>query len=311
MARSESLYNLAQENEVFVLLHYLPKAVAAAIKDLPPRPVKGQEPHPLFDLLVALCIQHYVGFSDRRSIGMIKLLTGAVGLRIQVPSFATLNRARKDPFIKPVLDRLIEEIASPVRTLEKDVATDATGASTSSRSSWFNIRTGKRQRRSDHVMAHVTVGVLTHMPLAVDVRAKRGGDNGIFREHVARVSPRFDIEDWTADGAYPSRANCAAVAAIGATPWLKPHKNHTPRPRGVVAWKRMQLAFRDTPELAATHYNKRVQVESANSAKKRKLGDRCRAKIPAAQENEDHLKWAAYGLTVLSRAHYEWGIKLF
>ena len=310
MARDESLYNLAQENEVFVFLNYLPKAIEQVIKDIPRNTNTGRRPFPLFDILVSLCMQHYIGFSDRRSIGMIKLMTNAAGIRIKVPSFATLNRYRRDPFIKSLLAKLIEVTSRPMAMLEKDFATDSTGASTSNRSSWYNIRTGKRQTKSDHVNAHVTVGTVLNAAVAIDIDTEVGKHNVYLREHVKRVAKLFTIKDWLGDTAYCSRRNCDAVAAVGGSPWFKPRAKDRLRAAGVPAWRAMQKAFKEMPEEAKGHYHKRSAVESANSAKKRKFGSVCKTRLPEAQENEEHLKWIAYNFSVLSRAHYEYGIRL-
>jgi transposase len=310
MKRDESLYNLAQENEVFVFLDFLPKAVDAVLCKHSTIDAKkdGRPPKNMRDILICLAIQRYIGFSTRRSIGIIELFNKFARLRVDVPCFKTLCTYRKDPRVNRYLDEIIEITSKPASVIETNFSTDATGASTSCFSSWFSLRTGRKIKKREHIMSHVTTSNILNMAVAVDVSVNYGKDSKFLREHVTKVRKNFNIDDWCGDSLYLSRENCNVVASVGGTPWFKPKKNTTPKPCGSPAWKQMINAFDKTPEKAFHRYHKRSQSETTFSAKKRKFGNFVRSKNDEAKENEEKLGWVAYNFSVLSRAIHEFSI---
>lgn len=305
-----ALYSAAQENEIFVFLDYLPKAVMRVVKNRTLWKGQGRPPKDMYDILVSLTIQRYIGWSTRRSIGMIRTLSAFARLHIEVPSWRSLCRYRANQFITPYVDMLIEETTKPLEILEHDFSTDASGASTKTFSSWYSIRAKKRTRRRDHIMAHVTTSRLLNAAVAVSVDRERGKDNVYMREHLESVARRFLINDWCGDGAYCSRENCTAVANKGGNPWFRPKKNATLRQGGSRAYTNMMLAYIIEAEKSMKHYHKRSNSESTFSSKKRKFGSCVRSKNDTAKENEERLAWAAYNFPVLSRARYEHGLVL-
>jgi len=305
--RDESLYNLAQTNEVFVFLNYLPKIVMKAVNGKTLWKGEGRPPADLFDILVALSIQRYTQMSTRRSMGMIYILCKFAQIHIEMPSWRTLCRYRNNASIKHFLDSMIEETSSPLKLLERDFSTDMTGSRTSCFSSWFSLRTKKRIRHRDHIASHVTTSRILNAAVAVDVNVKKGKDSFYMRQHVERVHKNFLINDWCGDSAYLARANCKAVSSEGGTPWFHLKKNTRDKADGSMAWKKMVIALR-TSEEAQKRYHKRSNSESTFGAKKRKFGDFVRSKQDAAKENEEHLGWVVYNFPVLSRAKYEHGI---
>src|SRR3989338_5516028 len=216
--RDESLYNLAQTNEVFVFLNYLPKIVMKAVNGKTLWKGEGRPPADLFDILVALSIQRYTQMSTRRSMGMIYILCKFAQIHIEMPSWRTLCRYRNNASIKHFLDSMIEETSSPLKLLERDFSTDMTGSRTSCFSSWFSLRTKKRIRHRDHIASHVTTSRILNAAVAVDVNVKKGKDSFYMRQHVERVHKNFLINDWCGDSAYLARANCKAVSSEGGTP---------------------------------------------------------------------------------------------
>jgi len=308
MKRDESLYNLAQQNEVFIFLRYLPKAVTSVIeKDS--HNGDGRPPYELFDMLVCLMIQHYIGFSTRRSIGMIELMTRFARISVKVPCFKTLCNYRNNPAIRKYLDKLIEATSKPLSVLETDFSTDSSGCSTTCFSTWYSLRAKKKARKRDHIMAHVTTSRILNSAVAVTIDCNKGKDSVYLREHIEKVRRHFNINDWCGDSAYLSRDNCNAVEEVGGIPWFRPKNNVTARPKGSPAWKRMITAFHTKPEESGKHYHKRSNSESTNSAKKRKFGSFVRSRNDSAKENEEHMKWIGHNFSVLSRARYEYNIK--
>lgn len=308
--RNESLYTMAQENEIFVFLDYLPKAVMRAIRNRTLWKGHGRPPNDLYDILVSLTIQRYMGWSSRRSVGMINLLCRFARIHVDVPSWRSLCRYRTNQFIKPYLDRLTEETSKPLTLFENDFSTDSSGVSTKTFSSWYSIRAKKRTRRRDHITAHVTTSRILNAAVAVNIDCEKGKDSVYMREHIERVKKNFQIRDWCGDGSYCSRDNCTAVAEAGGNPWFRPRKDVTLKQKGSKAWFDMLLAYMIETEEAMKRYHKRSNSESTFSAKKRKFGNFVRSKNDTAKENEEHLGWIAYNFPVLSRAKYEYGLIL-
>jgi len=228
---------------------------------------------------------------------------------IDIPCYKSLSNYRTNPLIKPYMDKLIEVTTKPLSAVEKDFSTDATGASTKTFSSWYSIRVGKKSRKRDHIMAHVTSSRILNAVVAVDVNCNKGKDNQYLREHVKEVRKNFRIDDWCGDSMYLSRANCNAVSEVGGVPWFKPKKNTTSKPKSSPSWKKMVKEFKENPDNANMHYHKRSNSESTMHAKKAKFGNFVRSKNNTAKENEEQMKWVNYNFTVLSRAWFEFGIK--
>lgn len=311
MVKNWSGYNLAQQNEIFIFLDRLPEAVIQAVGDKDLWTGKGRPPRKLYDILICLSIQAYVGFSDRRSIGIIELFTTFAKIPIDIPSYRSLSNYRNDPRIKPYVNRVLEILTKPLSKVEKDFSTDSSGVSTKTHSSWYTITTGKESKRRDHITAHVTTSRILNAAVAVDINCNRGKDNQYLREHVHKVRNNFGVNDWCGDGMYASRANCIAVSKAGGRPWFKPRKDITTRTRASnsPSWKKMVKEFREDTDNANRHYHKRSNSESTFHAKKTKFGNSVRSRSNAAKENEELIKWIPYNLSVLSRGWFEFGIQ--
>lgn len=304
--KDEATYNLIQENEVFIFLRYLPLATLFVCKNKDLWSGLGRPPLKLFDILVCLGIKEYFGKSLRRSMGIIKLCLKAANLRyIKVPCFKTLDNYYNNPDIKPLLDGLIEFTSKPLNKIEKFFATDATGETTSTASPWYNIRTGKKIRKRDHVMSHITSGTKLNVVTAVDVRTQKGGDNIIFRKQARGTAKNFTIEEHSGDSMYLCKENCDTIEELKGQPFFRPKSNTLVKSDGSYAWLRMMLYYYNHPIKAKRSYNRRSNVESTNSAKKRKIGSHVKSKNDTAKENEATIQWVDYNFTVLARAFYE------
>ena len=302
--RDEGLYNVVQENEVFIFLEHLPWAVRNAVKNDDLWRGQGRPPKDLYDILMCLCIQRYVGVSTRRSMGWIKALNKFAHFHIEVPSWRTLARARANPEIKAYISALHEVTTKPYMKIEHDFSTDATGVRTKNFSTWYSLRCKKRIKRHDHIESHITTGRRTHAAFAVNTEVKHGRDSEHMRNHVKRIAQNFVINDWCGDSKYLARKNCDCVEKEGGTPWFHLKKNTTKKPMGSPAWKRMVIEFHENPRRAKYHYHKRSNSECTFSSKKRKFGDFVRSKSDSAMENEDHLAWVIHNLSMLSNAKY-------
>lgn len=302
--KDEAPYNLIQENEIFIFLRFLPLAALFVCKKKNLWKGIGRPPHNLYDVLVCLSLQQYFGKSLRRSMGIIRFVSKAANISIKIPCFKTLDNYLNNPSIKPYLNELFEITSKPLNHLEKFFATDSTGETTSTASTWYNIRTGNSVHKRDHITAHITTGTKLNIVTAIDVNAYQGEDNIIFREHVKRTAKNFNIEEHSGDSMYLCRENCDTIEAVGGIPFFRPKSNTLVKADGSYAWLRMMLYYYTHPIKAKRSYNRRSNVESTNSAKKRKFGSHVRSKNDTAKENESTFQWLGYNFSVLSRAYY-------
>ena len=307
--KDEALYNLIQENEVFIFLRFLPLAVLFVCKNESLWKGEGRPPCKLIDILICLSIQQYFGKSLRRSMGIIRLVTRAANIFVNIPCFKTLDNYLNNPLIKSYLAEIIEITSKPLSTLEKYFATDSTGESTSTASTWFNIRAGKTVKKKDHVTVHITTGTLLNTVTAVTVNAYAGEDNIIFRRHNQLTAKNFDINEHSGDSAYLCKENCDDVESVGGKPFFRPKSNTLVKSDGSYAWLRMMLNYYNHPIKAKRSYNRRLNVESTNHAKKTKFGSRVKSKNDTAKENESTIQWIDYNFSVLSRVYYGYDIK--
>jgi transposase len=308
--RDEALYNLAQENEVFIFFEFLPKVVESVCKNYHHKPGVGAPPAKLYDILMNLGIKNYFSRSLRRSKGLIRLMKYAFKLKFKVLSFKTVDKYLNDPCVRIYQDQIIEYTSNPLKFLEKNFATDKTGERTKTFSSWYSLRCNKQIQKRDHINIHITTGSFLHSVAAIDVLAEKGKDNLIFREHVQELKERdYKINLWSGDGVYLARENCTAVQEAGGKPRFHLKKGLTKKSKGHPAWKQMLYYAEEHPEEYDSEYHTRSNVECTNSAKKRKFGDSVRSKNDTAQENESQGSWCCYNFTVLSRAYYELGIE--
>jgi transposase len=306
--RDEALYNLVQENEMPMFFACLQPVIAAILDRESLWHGVGRPPLKLKDVLVCLTVKEYFDKSLRRAVGLLRVYKRANLIDVDIPCFKTLDNYLNNSEIHVYVERLIELTSALFSEVEKCVATDATGISTTCYSSWFSIQVRRKARRRDHIRVHITVGTKSNVVLALDIRGKGGGDNEIFRSHVLSVDERFDVDEWSADRLYLSRKNCDAVAAIGAEPWIKLKSNTTARAEGSTNWRRMVLAFKVTPDVANEKYHKRSNVESTFSAKKRKFGSSVRRRLLTSQKMEESFSWVGFNMSLIPRARYEFGV---
>ncbi len=307
--KDEARYNLIQENEVFIFLKFLPSAALFVCKNETLWKGEGRPPCKLRDILICLAIQQYFGKSLRRSMGIIRFVTHSANIPIIIPCFKTLDNYMNNHLIKPYLSALIEITSKPLSELEKFFATDTTGETTSTASTWFNIRAGRTAQKKDHVSAHITTGTLLNTVTAVTVNAYTGEDNIIFRKHNQLTAKNFEIKEHSGDSAYLCRENCDEVESVGGQPFFRPKSNTLIKADGSYAWLRMMLNYYNHPIKAKKCYNRRLNVESTNHAKKTKFGSHIKSKKDTAKEIESTIQWIDYNFTVLARAYYQYDIE--
>jgi len=307
--RNEALYNKIQENEFPIVFACLPGAILAVLDRTDLGTKRGRKPKNLYDILTCLFVKKYLGFSLRRSMGMLRVFNYAGIIDVEIPCFKTLNNYLLKKEIRPYLQKLMILTSDLFSSIERYMATDATGIATNCYSSWYSIRIKRESEKRDHLMVHISVGTKSNVVAAIDIRTHKGEDNVIFRSHVKQVGERFDIDEWSGDKMYLTRENCDAVVEIGATPWLKIKSNTISRAKGSTSWKKMVQCFNEEPEVANQKYHRRSNVESTNSSKKRKCGSSVSSRLPTAQINEELLSWVGYNFSLIPRAKYEFEIE--
>jgi hypothetical protein len=248
--RNEARYNHIQEREIPLFLTCLPGAVHAVLDRESLWQGVGRPPCKLYDVLACILVKQYFHLSLRRCIGLLWTFKTGGKLDVDIPCFKTLDNYLNNGTMKIYLDRLVELTSALFSCVERCVATDSTGISTTCFSSWYSIRVCKKTRRRDHIMVHISAGTKSCVVFALDVRNKRGKDGEILRSHVKKIGRRQKVEDWPADAAYLSRDNCDAVVAIGAKPWFNLKSNTTARKKGSQAWRDMVVTYKKNPEYA-------------------------------------------------------------
>ena len=259
--------------------------------------------------IVCLLIWHkFPNLSSRRAKGFLEFLLKFKVINAKIPCFKTLCNYRENLLISNLLDELIIESSKPLKEIEHDFATDATGIKTKLFSSWYSLRCKKEIKKRDHLTIHITTGVKSNIVPALNVEIKSGNDNKIFREHVDKTTENFDVYEFSGDGKYWCKENCRKVFEVGAKPYFKVWKNWSGKSRGCMPWKIMNLESKNNPEEYGKHYHKRSNVESTNHSKKVLHGNAVYSRLLSARINEETLRWINHNINVLNRAKHEWGI---
>jgi transposase len=120
------------------------------------------------------------------------------------------------------------------------------------------------------------------------------------------------VVEVSADKAYSTVANLAAVEAIGATPFVPFKSNSKPVQkkayRSTAMWSRLWHYFQMNKEEFCKHYHRRSNVEATFSMMKWVIGDTLRSKDPVGQRNEALLMVLVHNLRCLIHEMVELGV---
>jgi len=298
-----SAYNAAQVAEkstVQALLRSLCDGI-----ETPAHTGRGPKPIPLSDVVFSLVMKVYTSVSGRRASTDIKACetAGHVG---RAAAYNTLFTAFAKPEMTEILTRLIEQSAAPLSGVETKFAIDSTGFGTSTYVSWYSAKYGKEMKRAKWLKAHVSCGVNTNIIASVSVTEGSDHDSPELAGLVESTAERFNVEEVSADKAYLSGDNLAAIEAVGGRPIIAFKSNS--KQDGPAAWRRMHAMFVLREEEFFAAWRMRSNVESAFSAIKRKFGGAVRSKTFTAQKNEVLAKILCHNLAVLCHAMHEIGI---
>ena len=293
-------YNAAacdEKDRVQILLHALCEGIVE------PKQERGRPRIPLRDAVYAATMKVYSTQSGRRATSDIRACEER-GLVEHAPCYNSTSNiiARYD--LRPLFKALVEASAAPLRAIETTFAIDGTGFSTCTYARWFDYAHGEDRRVKQWVKAHAMVGTVTNVITAVEVTDGNANDCPYFVPLVQRTKANgWDVREVSADKAYLSHENLAAVESVGAVPFV-PFKSNSGS-AGSAAWERMYHFYALHHDDFLRHYHKRSNVESAFSMVKRNFGDALRSKLLVAQLNEVLLKTLCHNLSVLVHAIYE------
>jgi len=298
-----SAYNAAQVNEgehFTQLLHGLCQGIV-----MPAQTGRGRPRTPKADVVFSLVMKVYTGMSGRRAASTLRSYAEQ-GLTSKVVSYNSLSDYMKDPSLTPLLRELVRESASPLASVERDIAIDSTGFGTSSYDRWYDQKWGRNKKKRRFVKAHAACGVNTHV--CTDLIISPAGDATQLVPLLDGTRVRFTVEEVSADKAYSSKANLAAIDAAGAVPYI-PFKEGTKGKKGPAAWKKIYYYFRFKEDAFMEHYHKRSNVETLFSMVKGKFGGSVLSKSGVGQTNEVYCKFLCHNIVVLVSAIYELGLE--
>jgi transposase len=297
-------YNAAQteEKERFIIL-------LDALSKLVDQPLQGNgRPRlPLADMVFACVYKVYVGFSSRRFMSDLREAQTKEHIH-NTPHFNSVSNYLADPKLTETFSQLVTLSSLPLKGIEQNFAVDSSGFSTCRFVRWFNKKYGREVDNREWVKVHLMVGVESKIVTSVDVSGWAANDTPYFVPLLERTAKYFQIQEVSADKAYLSYANLAAVAKANAMPFI-PFKVNTAVPKGNSIWAEMYHYFMYNREEFLTHYHKRSNVETAFSMIKGKFGDAVRSKSDIGQLNEVLCKVLCHNLCVLIQAIHELGIE--
>lgn len=321
-------YNDAQVNEaedVLGLLCGIADLVNEIDRQKRPNGDRGRPRLPLGTMLFALIYKAFLGQSARRVCAQLKLAARAgyipkygksyfelaVGETGEpwIPCFNSINGYYGLGWLTPVLLELVTLTATPVRSLERDFAVDATGCSTHAFVRWVDYRTETELKEHGWVKLHMMCGALTNVITRAVVTGSDVHDNVPFRELFIETARRFHVCKVTADMAYLSHGNYA-LARDWNVQFFAPFKSNTaPYVDDGSAWSAALLDFLEHWESFMGEYHQRSNAESTFSAVKRKFPSELRMEFFIGQVNETLCKVLAYNLSGVAREVRMRGVK--
>jgi len=298
-------YNAAQCEEketVQVLLRSLCDGI-----ETPQHKGRGPKPMPLCDVVYGMTMKVYTTMSGRRATTDLEACADA-GHMAKAPRYNTLFDYFERADLTPLLMALVEESAAPMSAIETRYAVDSTGFATSTYRRWYDAKYGHEMKEHGWLKVHAMVGVTTNVMTSVRVPDSNSNDAPELPALVQSTAANgFDVREVTADKAYLTHKNLAAIEAVGAVPYV-PFKSNS-KGEGPAAWRRLWGLFMYRQAEFLAHYHQRSLSESAFSAIKRKFGASVRSKSKVAQVNELLCKVLCYNLACLVHAMHQLGVE--
>lgn len=293
-------YNEAQTNEqdkFQVLLRELCNGIENA-----PQKGRGRPKLLMSDVVFATAYKVYSTVSGRRFMSDLRG-AHADGKITKLPHYNSIFKYLENPELTPVLHAMIAESSKPLAGIENDFAVDSSGFMASRFHRWFDQKYGGFKQEHDWVKVHIMCGVKTNVVTAVEIHARNTSDTPQLPALLDSTAKNFKVKELSADKAYASVDNFAAIDRHGVTPFVGFKSHHTGASGGLFQKAFHFFCFQKETFLA--HYHKRSNVESTFSMIKAKFGDAVRSKTDTAMKNEVLCKILCHNICCLISAFYE------
>lgn len=299
-------YDDAQIHEIHDTLCSIRDAVDAAPNPPPQRGRGRPREYDPKDLAKVLLAQQYFEAANRPAQGCALLFKEKLGLG-RVPHNKRIEHAYNDPDVRFVLDAVFAGSTAPARQDTHTVTLDGTGLPRSTKANWEqekedNTTAEARRRRFDGsvIMAALPSFLATaHTPLVVGFQNEAPTLETLLTQTARLLGGKLTGINVTGDAAFPSRAHCALISDLGATPFLFPKRNFTLAPKGSKAWRAMLDGFLDNTQEWLHAYHVRSASEAFNSRHKRRHPTPLRKIIDRRRETEKHARFTVDNLTQL------------
>lgn len=300
-------YHAHQVNERRHFLRLLAD-LCASIPDKAASPKGGRPAIPMRDAIFSAVFKCYSLTSARRFSGELAEAHEA-GFISRCPHFNTVLDVFDKEGTTPILQRMIQTSAAPLAGVEVDFAVDSTGFATTSYASWCEHKHGNviERKRAKFVKTHFITGVVTNTVPGVEIYGQYAPDSPQLPSLVNTAATTFKVRDVSADAAYGSADNFAAVDKVGAQ-FLPAFKSNTTGEVSPLFGKAFHW-FQMQKDTYLARYHKRSNIESTVSMVKRKFSDSVKAKNERAQANEVYAKFVAHNIVVLIAEMYATGIE--
>ena len=202
----------------------------------------------------------------------------------RAPHFNTLQKYNRGDGITRTLENLLAETARPFWAVERTLAVDATGLVLFGSGAWRANHDPEARR--DFAKLHVLSGTSNRATLAVRVTRGTWHDAGQLEPLLDEVPVRAPAKAVTGDGAYWSRACCAAVQAAGLQAYFSPRENARWPTHPKDAFERMTRFALQFPNRFGSRYHRRSTAESRFATEKALFGGRLRCRRPSSRRNE-------------------------
>jgi len=304
-------YNAAQTSEKRMFLPLL-QDLCRSVDE--PEQTMGRPRLPLGDMIFAATYKVYAGVSGRRFASDLEDAQEK-GFIAKAPHFNSVFNCLEAENITPILQSLIAQSALPLQAVETDFAVDSSGFGTTRYIKWLDVKHHGQVSKHDWVKVHLICGVKTNIVAAADVSDRNANDTLFLQPLVNATAANFSIAEVSADKAYSSVKNHAAIEKAGGTAYIafksnaSGKSNRAKYQEGAATWTRMYHYFSfNQPDFLA-HYHKRSNVESTFAMIKGKFGDGLKSKSTTAQVNEALLKVLCHNICVVIQSIYELGIE--
>jgi transposase len=297
-------YNAAQTNEK-AKFQTLLRDLCQGIEEPAPQG-RGRPRIPMADAIFSAAFKVYSTVSGRRFISDLTD-AHAKGFISRLPHYNSIFNVFESEAVTPILKRLVEETAKPLKAIETNFAADSSGFSGSRHDKWFNHKWGKEQIKRAWVKAHIMTGVKTNVITAVEIHEKMASDSIQLPAMLRTTAETFKVEEVSADMVYSSVRNLETIDAMGAKPFIPFKSNASGKGNGL--WARMYHFFKFNQDEFMSRYHQRSNVESTFSMMKAKFGDGVRSKTDVAMKNEVLCKMVCHNICCLIQAMYELGIE--